>query len=130
MRISDWSSYVCSSDLRRRDSPPLDPAPGLRRRLHRTRFADADAPRCAPGLRCFDAGTVGPAAQRRLRGGARRAAADRRRAGSDDPAPRRDDSLVEIGRAPSELQSLMRSSYADFCLKKKKTVKLTPRDAA
>src|SRR3546814_10020868 len=28
--------------------------------------------------------------------------------------------LLEIGRAPSELQSLMRISYAVFCLKKKK----------
>src|SRR3546814_2152638 len=28
--------------------------------------------------------------------------------------------IVEIGRAPSELQSLMRISYAVFCLKKKK----------
>src|SRR3546814_6230820 len=28
---------------------------------------------------------------------------------------------IEIGRAPSELQSLMRISYAVFCLKKKKT---------
>src|SRR3546814_8570627 len=28
--------------------------------------------------------------------------------------------LEEIGRAPSELQSLMRISYAVFCLKKKK----------
>src|SRR3546814_2681757 len=28
--------------------------------------------------------------------------------------------LGEIGRAPSELQSLMRISYAVFCLKKKK----------
>ena len=28
--------------------------------------------------------------------------------------------LDEIGRAPSELQSLMRISYAVFCLKKKK----------
>src|SRR3546814_8784190 len=27
--------------------------------------------------------------------------------------------LVEIGRAPSELQSLMRISYAVFCMKKK-----------
>src|SRR3546814_1428767 len=27
--------------------------------------------------------------------------------------------LLEIGRAPSELQSLMRISYAVFCLKKK-----------
>src|SRR3546814_2331849 len=32
----------------------------------------------------------------------------------------------EIGRAPSELQSLMRISYAVFCLKKKK--KETPND--
>src|SRR3546814_3458691 len=29
--------------------------------------------------------------------------------------------FVEIGRATSELQSLMRISYAVFCLKKKKT---------
>src|SRR3546814_2616289 len=28
--------------------------------------------------------------------------------------------VIEIGRAPSELQSLMRISYAVFCLKKKK----------
>src|SRR3546814_9596559 len=28
--------------------------------------------------------------------------------------------LLEIGRAPSELQSLMRNSYAVICLKKKK----------
>src|SRR3546814_1530656 len=30
---------------------------------------------------------------------------------------------VEIGRATSELQSLMRISYAVFCLKKKKKIK-------
>src|SRR3546814_5674372 len=29
---------------------------------------------------------------------------------------------LEIGRAPSELQSLMRTSYAVFCLKKKKSL--------
>src|SRR3546814_10914527 len=29
--------------------------------------------------------------------------------------------IAEIGRAHSELQSLMRTSYAVFCLKKKKT---------
>src|SRR3546814_7002130 len=33
--------------------------------------------------------------------------------------------LPEIGRAHSELQSLMRISYAVFCLKKKKTKKYT-----
>src|SRR3546814_6223543 len=31
--------------------------------------------------------------------------------------------LEEIGRAPSELQSLMRISYAVFCLKKKTPLK-------
>src|SRR3546814_3038303 len=30
--------------------------------------------------------------------------------------------IGKIGRAPSELQSLMRISYAVFCLKKKKTM--------
>src|SRR3546814_8505876 len=29
---------------------------------------------------------------------------------------------IQIGRAPSELQSLMRTSYAIFCLKKKKNI--------
>src|SRR3546814_1546796 len=33
--------------------------------------------------------------------------------------------FLQIGRAPSELQSLMRISYAVFCLKKKKTNTLT-----
>src|SRR3546814_2603215 len=32
-----------------------------------------------------------------------------------------DDRIAQIGRAHSELQSLMRISYAVFCLKKKKT---------
>src|SRR3546814_6270790 len=32
---------------------------------------------------------------------------------------------VQIGRAPSELQSLMRISYAVFCLKKKKITNIT-----
>src|SRR3546814_6588327 len=32
------------------------------------------------------------------------------------------DNFEEIGRAPSELQSLMRISYAVFCLKKKKHI--------
>src|SRR3546814_15016619 len=37
----------------------------------------------------------------------------------------RDEARPEIGRAPSELQSLMRSSYAVFCLKKKKVLTYT-----
>src|SRR3546814_9192985 len=41
-----------------------------------------------------------------------------------DRDPRRD-RLRQIGRATSELQSLMRISYAVFCLKKKKKTKIT-----
>src|SRR3546814_2689591 len=44
--------------------------------------------------------------------------------GSQELRPRRVVGVaVEIGRAPSELQSLMRISYAVFCLKKKNTQK-------
>src|SRR3546814_7618063 len=50
------------------------------------------------------------------------ALADQRGAGEDDGEHGHvvDD---QIGRAPSELQSLMRISYAVFCLKKKKKTK-------
>src|SRR3546814_9253859 len=92
MRISDWSSDVCSSDLaggraraadgagrlgRDRGVPPRDPAPAFRR---------------------------DPAADlRQLRQLPQSARRDRR---SEEHT--------------SELQSLMRISYAVFCLKKKK----------
>src|SRR3546814_2116698 len=80
MRISDWSSDVCSSDLgAARRSPPR------RRRAARPR---------------------------RSRPRARRDPAGRQ------PLPRR---LSRSEEHTSELQSLMRTSYAVFCLKKKKT---------
>src|SRR3546814_2851087 len=90
MRISDWSSDVCSSDLQY----PL-PAPGPRRegargtgvREHSDRyFRHADGCRHARGLFRSGQGTL---------------CADR----SEEHT--------------SELQSLMRISYAVFCLKKK-----------
>src|SRR3546814_5081323 len=89
MRISDWSSDVCSSDLRcvtlalhTRPEPSHANRPGClrpHRRTHRVHF-------------------------RRVR------TAGRRRGRSEEHT--------------SELQSLMRISYAVFCLKKKK--QLTP----
>src|SRR3546814_15163179 len=47
----------------------------------------------------------------------------RRLAGRRERDARRGAAAAEIGRATSELQSLMRISYAVFCLKKKKTIK-------
>src|SRR3546814_9410210 len=98
MRISDWSSDVCSSDLEGRDAP-------VRRRAR----AEAGA---APA-RAGDFERIG------AHGG-----------GGYDGDPDQPDPF--FGRAPlsprrrrseehtSELQSLMRISYAVFCLKKKK----------
>src|SRR3546814_8870105 len=107
MRISDWSSDVCSSDLllscaagaaRRGDGLQGGRAqsPGPRRRPRRPRGLRLHPPArphdggLTPGLRSF-------------------------RAGRGTPIPRSEDHT-------SELQSLMRISYAILCLKKKNTI--------
>src|SRR3546814_1220676 len=113
MRISDWSSDVCSSDLlprlllaplvteqRRHLVAEGQQARGLQaHHRHATRDGRADDGQAAPhlGLGLLDqaGGEEGsPAAQR--------------------PAPLRSEEHT------SELQSLMRISYAVFCLKTKK----------
>src|SRR3546814_4332015 len=110
MRISDWSSDVCSSDLHRRlgvppgisklpfQPPPphtrhqLDqPGPRLRMRSTRTRE------------RCMRERFRSQQAVHRVR------VAQRFQVRSEEHT--------------SELQSLMRNSYAVFCLKKKKQTK-------
>src|SRR3546814_2393534 len=115
MRISDWSSDVCSSDLHDQrahllaleivahldrvagDDPeplqPLDPA------LHR-------GPRQLQPARDFGGGRARVLAQQRQQGLVR--------AGQPHGWSSRSEEHT------SELQSLMRISYAVFCLKKKK----------
>src|SRR3546814_5165184 len=91
MRISDWSSDVCSSDLFR-DKNALSPA-------------GRGPERATPYGRRIPRRTDLQRLQRRV-----------------DLHSRRHGARAEqIGRATSELQSLMRISYAVFCLKKKKT---------
>src|SRR3546814_2120405 len=111
MRISDWSSDVCSSDLE-------------------GRCADAIAPRRIGG-----GGRRGPVPDGFAGGavaGLRPQQYRRAPSGTDRLRPRpnlRRPALFQRGRAAgdrseehtSELQSLMRISYAVFCLKKKKT---------
>src|SRR3546814_3675952 len=104
MRISDWSSDVCSSDLFQRSERRAD-RQGLPRHLDR-----GSVPVGAHGLAVVD--DVRP---RLLRGrddprqhAALRPRAVRRRARSEEHT--------------SELQSLMRISYAVFCLKKKNRI--------
>src|SRR3546814_4573501 len=114
MRISDWSSDVCSSDL------PPHIADDDRRKLPPARLADR--PRKAEGQ---------PAPARARRDAvARPRTLARRRAGSrhidGDPRSGRAGHRHHRRRSEehtSELQSLMRISYAVFCLKKKKQKK-------
>src|SRR3546814_5982664 len=108
MRISDWSSDVCSSDLlwleRRRIELDRHAISGRQQEWRRR-------PDCRERL---DPARQGEAAFRRRGPGFRRAArggeAERIQGGA---AARRS------GEHPSELQAIMRRSYAVFCLKKK-----------
>src|SRR3546814_6756715 len=111
MRISDWSSDVCSSDLRE-DVDALQPA--VARVVEHLAHGGAGD---HPAHRDVDLGLEhGSLEDRRFQAVAGLAAAEVQ---ADGP--------VAVTRAggrseehTSELQSLMRISYAVFCLKKKK----------
>src|SRR3546814_5859798 len=111
MRISDWSSDVCSSDLLGLGAAPVTPADcGATPTRFRTGGEGSEWIRTIgvslPLLRSAIAWAPGE--------GLTHAA----------PTYRTSSSAVLIGRSEehtSELQSLMRISYAVFCLKKKKT---------
>src|SRR3546814_1882174 len=121
MRISDWSSDVCSSDLSR----------GTASRGHLAPGSGAIAP--SPGHLPFQIAARGewPRALRKVR-----AMTKKNKNGAAMPLIRMIDSEADalteltlqqqrdsISRSEehtSELQSLMRISYAVFCLKKKK----------
>src|SRR3546814_2699078 len=132
MRISDWSSDVCSSDLGcalfagapgrvQGGKHPRRPGAGLRQadaddRDRRHRHARGCGGLCG-------AYSSGPAAiVRQLRGAdAGRLCPDRPCRGSrGSGVGKRPDQPLRSEEHTSELQSLMRISYAVFCLKKKK----------
>src|SRR3546814_8159819 len=114
MRISDWSSDVCSSDLHQRDQQV-----GKRQQQRGGE---------QPGLQVLLRALLIEAG-----GGTHRQAAERRQGGHEGAQiVRLAHAVVAVvaGRMArpdrseehtSELQSLMRISYAVFCLKKKKT---------
>src|SRR3546814_7906848 len=103
MRISDWSSDVCSSDLRRRGRCNL----GYQQRHRRT----AVGGQCRTGIEAEPADPQQAGANHGI------AQVMRRHWLMRPAAPRTDDQRSE--EHTSELQSLMRISYAVFCLKKK-----------
>src|SRR3546814_4452122 len=96
MRISDWSSDVCSSDL---SSP-------ARRRRRGLRGGEGRGEACA---------SVAPCGEQHAEAG--------EHDNSDDEQHNETRDRLLAARSEehtSELQSLMRISYAVFCLKKKK----------
>src|SRR3546814_8067783 len=118
MRISDWSSDVCSSDLEIAAAAPLE---------HRhARAAMADLAARLDARRNLDLvgvaigiGNLDHPAERGGREADRRARVERGALAIEQRMPRdMDEDRSE--EHTSELQSLMRISYAVFCLKKKK----------
>src|SRR3546814_6282001 len=108
MRISDWSSDVCSSDLARRAFRGTGGGGGAR--PDRPGTLDFGEARRSSDPR--ESGGAEPFLPCRGAGGG----AARRRRGRKIVGRRADRSEEHT----SELQSLMRISYAVFCLKKKK----------
>src|SRR3546814_2596940 len=116
MRISDWSSDVCSSDLGYRpDLQRRDPLGG--RAALRPDLGSALLTGDPPALPC--PGRDAPRGRQAPRHLARRRAV-RRPLRQARQLPERAEGRSE--EHTSELQSLMRSSYAVFCLKKKITI--------
>src|SRR3546814_4631769 len=127
MRISDWSSDVCSSDLLLEARAEVADQPGQFRLEHE---AEVEQQQC--GAAAFQIGAQRRALGRQEHGA--RAGDDRQRAGLRYAGVGGGDQLAGLvalrlqGAAQpadrseehtSELQSLMRISYAGFCLKKK-----------
>src|SRR3546814_6393331 len=110
MRISDWSSDVCSSDLDGARDPPVAAEGGVG--PHRASRVDAA---CRVRAAC-DGGSS--EAQRRPGGGDHR---HQHGLPGEEGGQRPRRFRPRSEEHTSELQSLMRISYAVFCLKKKKT---------
>src|SRR3546814_2778932 len=116
MRISDWSSDVCSSDLAVRRHPRDAALPVLRRPARPLRRRPGRGARRRRDGHQPDRGAAAawPAAVRAIRGNpaqARRAARPQPRAGQRRLAGRAD-AARRSEEHTSELQSLMRISYA------------------
>src|SRR3546814_3757622 len=111
MRISDWSSDVCSSDLKGRIAKPFVEQSKHRAETLQAGRRDVLLPRLAHGET--------PRPENRTKSDMDRAREKREpfeRASALHPRNRQERSEEHT----SELQSLMRSSYAVFCLEKKK----------
>src|SRR3546814_4399115 len=126
MRISDWSSDVCSSDLRLWEAaatsgmPPYDPPEILERDLSTLLLDCAQWGVADPAqLKWIDPPPAAAVQEARVRLQSLEALDD------DDRITAHVKAISRSEEHTSELQSLMRISYAVFCLKKKNTIQLS-----
>src|SRR3546814_4731387 len=120
MRISDWSSDVCSSDLLRRSSSyrrTLSQGRWLVDRPTKQRRKQSPRNSMSAARSSFDGSSIKAASVNRSifkpwSAGTRSVKQEQVRAGTA--------ATIRSEEHTSELQSLMRISYAVFCLKKKK----------
>src|SRR3546814_3051892 len=123
MRISDWSSDVCSSDLLAEDAAEIRAAQALRYRVFYESMAAKPTPEMAAARRDFD--TFDDFCDHLLvfdeeRGSGAEAVVGTYRVMRREGAAARGQFYTSRSEEhTSELQSLMRISYAVFCLKKK-----------
>src|SRR3546814_8147811 len=131
MRISDWSSDVCSSDLKRERSPhrlvsrsPQSDVGGrCRLDLRDKRFSSRQS--CVEVLEHVPPCVHRHRRQQQLRERGKRALQGFDFLGQQAERPQLGQVLaLRSEEHTSELQSLMRISYAVFCLKKKKSKKV------
>src|SRR3546814_10478855 len=116
MRISDWSSDVCSSDLPPGSSPPVT-STWRQPSAHSAAAALLRSVACGTRRRASAAFGV----SRSIRGNnSARSAATVAFAARSVPPPARNTGSQRSEEHTSELQSLMRISYAVFCLKQKR----------
>src|SRR3546814_1836254 len=126
MRISDWSSDVCSSDLQAKRGLPVKCA--LIGSAANRKWAGGGIAKVERGYAAKDLLNAADVYQVRRAGGMLIVIAD------NEVQPvaiegSRKLGLVRSEEHTSELQSLMRISYAVFCLKKKKKIKTTHKHA-
>src|SRR3546814_6185150 len=121
MRISDWSSDVCSSDLDPSNDDPAKDQSGPAKKRKKSAAEPGGAGESEPDD-AEQKDTSGPANETSEQIDDEELGVDDEKSSGDEGQAKSsaNDTQSRSEEHPSELQSLMRNSYAVFCLTKKR----------